>query len=101
MTTTRKPLSAADAGSLIDNTLTTAVSLIQMGQSHSELTDWIRSGALLQDMSRQWAVEVVAVAVARLGRLHHAIEELADRIDDQGAGPDTSSLLRKLVDDHG
>lgn len=114
----------ADASRFIDQMLTASVTELQRGMPIHDL--FIRLGGSLTRHQRLGELDdaqtliLVLVAVARLARLHHAIEQLADELDriatkyeSEDSNPTDVSRgmvaafrlaageARKLVDDHG
>lgn len=111
----------ADASRFIDEMLTTGVSELQSGMPLHRL--FVRYGAGLQkllgaqgldEVAAQVQLQVLlAVAVSRLARMHHAVEQLADQWTEQAPNQSVwdgnceaaferhAAALRKLVDDHG
>jgi len=115
----------AAADKFIDDVLTDMVSQIDQGVQHANITARIGSGIITLKLGEVEKLVVAARALARLARMHHAAERLADtwresaayasrKAEDQ-SGPlnadhlkgQAATLLlcaeavRKLVDDHG
>lgn len=103
----------AAADTFIDQVLTDMVSQIEQGVRHANITARIGSGIIGLGLGDVERLVLVARALARLARLHHAVEQLADQWAQQapnesvwdgncsGMLADNAAELRKLVDDHG
>ena len=110
----------ADASGFIDSMLTTAVTELQSGRPALELFTTLGGGLVRTEQEKgpiglvQYRV-LLAVAVSRLARMHHAAEQIAGKWETEAtpspgqSEPDTgqeiqldcAQELRKLVDDHG
>jgi hypothetical protein len=116
LATTEEIHAAADE--FVNTVLTDGVSRAVAGADLLALTAHIGFGLLEMDATPQELTMIAARALARLARMHHAVEQLADQQDafaakcvtphesDVGNGMAaayrlSSAELRKLVDDHG